>query len=75
MGRITDLTILQEFINDSSITYGLYWCKFNGDYKLFSRNGDSIKVITHYFDHDELNEIRNDVKIELLQEIINQRNK
>lgn len=70
MGRITDLIILQEFTNDS-IVFGLYWCKFKGSYKLFTRNGNTFKVLTHFFDHDELNEITNDVKEELLEEIKN----
>jgi len=69
MKRITDLTILQEFTNDFGKTFGLYWCKFNGTQKLFTRSGDIIRVLTHYSDHDELDLIRNDVKEELLQEI------
>lgn len=68
MSRITDLTILQEFTK-SSIVYGLYWCKVQNSYKLFTRNGDVFKILTHYFDHDELNLIHDDVKQELLREI------
>lgn len=68
MKRITDLIILQEFTNDTTI-FGLYWCKFKGSNKLFTRNGNAFKVLTHYFDHDELDLINDDVGIELLQEI------
>jgi hypothetical protein len=68
MKRITDLTILQEFTNNN-VVFGLYWCKLKDDYKLFTRNGDRIKVLSHYNDHDELNEIKDSVKDELLQEI------
>jgi hypothetical protein len=68
MKRITDLTILQEFTSDSGM-FGVYWCKFNDKYNLFTRNGDVFKVLTHFFDHDELNVINSDVKEELLQEI------
>lgn len=64
MGRITELKILQEYGD-----YGLYWCKFNGDFKLFTKNGNVFKVLTHFIDHDELNIIRDDVKEELLEEI------
>jgi hypothetical protein len=71
MKRITDLIILQEFTNES-IIFGLYWCKFKDSYKLFTRNGETFKVLSHFFDHDELNEINSDVKNELLQEIKNQ---
>lgn len=70
MSRITDLTILQKFTNESTLAiYGLYWCKFQGSYKLFTRNGDIFKVLTRWFDKDELDIIRDDVKQELLQEI------
>jgi len=69
MSRITDLVILQEFTNDS-VAYGLYWCKFEGGkHKLFTRNGDDFKVLTHYCGNDELDEIRDDVASGLLQEI------
>jgi hypothetical protein len=74
MRRITDLTILQEFTNDSK-TFGIYWCKFNGNYHLFTRNGDVVKVLTHSFDHDDLSEIWNIVKDELFEEIENLKNK
>jgi hypothetical protein len=70
MKRITDLTILQEITNDSGI-FGIYWCKFNNKYQLFTRNGDVFKVLLHFFDQDELNIINNDAKNELLQEIEN----
>ena len=64
MSRITNLSILQEYSG-----YGLYWCKFKGEDKLFTKNNNVFKVLTHFVDHDELNIINDDVRDELLQEI------
>ena len=73
MSGITDLTILQEFTNEL-ITYGFYWVKFNGENKLFTRNGNTIKTVIHWTgEDDQLMDIRDDVKKELLQEIENRR--
>ena len=66
MKRITDLQILQEFCNGN---YGLYWCRFNDDPRLFTINNGVVKVLIHYADHDELEVVRDDVAEELLQEI------
>ena len=74
MSRITDLTILKEFEYEGVI-YGFYWAKFEGEDKLFTRNGDTVKTVTHWFGKgDELVNIRDDVKQELLQEIQNIKN-
>lgn len=64
MKRITDLQILQEYSN-----YGLYWCRFKNDPKLFTINNGVVKVLIHYTDHDELNVVNDDVAEELLREI------
>jgi hypothetical protein len=75
MSKITDLTILQEFTSkdytNKTIVYGLYWAKFNDSYKLFSRNGNVIKVLSHNYGNDSLDIIRDDVKEKLLQAIDN----
>ena len=64
MERITDLKILQEYSK-----YGVYWCKFKGEDKLFTVNGNTVKVLTHYTDRDELNVVNDDVAKEFLKEI------
>jgi hypothetical protein len=69
MSRITDLTILQELFYGSK-TYGLYWCKFEGKHKLFTRSGDDFKVLMHTANSgDQLHTIRDDVVSELLREL------
>jgi len=70
MVKITDLEIVQEFTNDL-VTYGLYYCKFNGDNRLFTRNGDKFKALIHWHNRDELCDIRDEVVNELLYEIEN----
>ena len=69
MARITDLIILEEFSNLSTM-YGLYWCKFEGKHKLFTRSGDDFKVLMHTANSgDQLHTIRDDVAKELLREL------
>jgi len=60
MERITDLKVLEEYSK-----YGIYSCNFKGNYKIFTKNGEVFKVITHYFDKDELDLITDSVKDEL----------
>ena len=67
MSRISDIKVIKEFINDD-ITYGVYSVNFNGEQKIFIRNGESVGVITFKFDEPATNcicTIRNDVKEEL----------
>jgi hypothetical protein len=69
--RITDLKIIEHFHSKTlSNTCGVYRAKFKGGYKVFVRNGDSVGVVTHYFDRpvsECVSIINDDVKDELLK--------
>jgi len=65
--KITEVSTLQEFTNDD-ITYGSYLVKFNGEFKVFIRNGNSVGVVVYYKNEPAskcVSEIRDDVKEEL----------
>ena len=67
--RITGVKKLQEFVNDN-ITCGTYLVTFNSEDRVFVRNGDSVGVVTYYYNASAckcVSEIRNDVKEELFQ--------
>ncbi len=48
MSKISKVVTIREFINDG-ITYGVYSLDFNGEQKIFIRNGDSVGVVSHLF--------------------------
>lgn len=72
--KLKEFKLWVKKIDNKSITYGFYWAKFNGENKLFTRNGNTIKAVIHWVgEDDQLMDIRDDVKEELLQEIENRR--
>lgn len=65
--RITDINIIQQFTNNlTEKTYGVYQCKFNGEDRIFVRNGDKVYALTHLLEDSKLLPVRDDVQRELL---------
>lgn len=65
--KITAVSTLQEFTNED-ITYGSYLVKFNGEFKVFIRNGNSVGVVVYYKNEPAskcVSEIRDDVREDL----------
>lgn len=60
MIKISEFKVIDEFLNGLR-TYGLYQCKLNGETKFFTRNGSTFKLLVHYYDHDELEDITEEV--------------
>lgn len=71
MNRIKNINTIKEFTNEN-ITYGVYSVIFNGEHKIFIRNGNSIGAVVHYSGEPVskcVSEIRNDVKEEFLSKL------
>ena len=72
LDRIQDINIIKEFSSEHG-TFGVYSVIFNGEQKIFIRNGNSIGAVVHYVGEPVskcVSEIRNDVKEEFLGKLL-----
>lgn len=72
MDKIQNIDTINEFTNEN-ITYGVYSVMFNGEQKIFIRNGNSIGAVVHRLGEPAskcVSEIRNDVKEEFLSKLL-----
>lgn len=71
VSKISNINKIREHKNDGKI-YGVYSLDFNGEQKVFIRNGDSVGVVTHLLEksaNECVSLIREDVKKEFLEKI------
>jgi hypothetical protein len=71
MDIISEIQKITEFINNN-ITYGIYKVIIKGEQEFFIRNGNSVGVITFFFNKPAdkcISIIRDDIKEEFLSKL------
>ena len=71
MSRISNVKVVKEFISEC-IAHGVYLLDFNGEQKIFIRNGESVGAVQFYLNEPAskcISIIRDDVKQEFFEAI------